>query len=583
MWTLIKKILVRMKEYSGSMILALILSLLATITTIVLPLFISKITDEISAGIFKPMDLSRIGNLTLYAVLLLASGCVLTFIQNVLLTRVSQQLGEKLRGEVNDKIDKIPIAYFDSHNTGDILTRLTSDVEMMVTALTNYLSSILSAIVTIICVSCIMIGLNLTLALIVVVMSIVTLLLTRFLMNKSQPSFVKQQALTGDVISQAESAFNGHIVIKSFNAGDKVKAKFAESNNDLLKSSRRAEFISGTMRPLTTAMGLVSQFLIVLASSYFILGGLQGVTLGVMVAFTNYSSMFSQMLSNLSNFISYMQPAIASAERIFELLEEEERVEDAEETAGAENVEGAVTFDHVKFSYVPGEPIIHDFSKSIKAGQKVAIVGPTGAGKSTMMNLLMRFYELDDGKILFDNVPIDEIPYPQLHGYIGMVPQEIWTFEGSIRDNIVYSTDGVSEERLDEILRTSGLDYFVKAMPEGVNTVLNETTSISAGQKQLITIARAMAKNSPVLILDEATSSVDTRTEKIIQAALDELMKGRTSFIVAHRLSTIRNADLILVMQNGDVVETGTHDELLQQNGLYADLYNSQFAAAESA
>jgi len=582
MWTLVKKILKRMKEYSGSMILALILSLLGTITTIILPLFIRRITDEISAGIFQPMNLSGIVRLTLIAVLLLAGGCVLTYIQNVLLTRVSQRMGEKLRREVNDKIDRIPVAYFDTHNTGDILTRLTSDVEMMVTALTNYLSSILSAIVTIICVSCIMIWLNWTLAVIVVVMSILSLLLTRFLMKRSQPSFVRQQALTGDVISQAESAFNGHIVVKAFNAGDKVKAKFAESNNELLKSSRYAQLIAGTMQPLTAAMGLISQFLIVLASSYFILGGLRGVTLGVMVAFTNYSSMFSQMLSNLSNFISYMQPAIASAGRIFELLEEEERGED-EEDKSVSDVKGAVTFDHVKFGYVPGETIIHDFSRNIRAGQKIAIVGPTGAGKSTMMNLLMRFYELDGGKILFDDVPIDEIPYTQLHGYIGMVPQEIWTFEGTIRENIVYSTENVSDERLDEILRTSGLDYFVKALPEGVDTILNETTTISAGQKQLITIARAMAKNSPVLILDEATSSVDTRTEKIIQAALDELMKGRTSFIVAHRLSTIRNADLILVMQNGDVVETGTHDELLQRNGLYADLYNSQFASAESA
>ncbi|MBQ2640524.1 MAG: ABC transporter ATP-binding protein, partial [Lachnospiraceae bacterium] len=534
-----------MKEYSGSMILALILSLLGTITTIILPLFIRRITDEISAGIFQPMNLSGIVRLTLIAVLLLAGGCVLTYIQNVLLTRVSQRMGEKLRGEVNDKIDRIPVAYFDTHNTGDILTRLTSDVEMMVTALTNYLSSILSAIVTIICVSCIMIWLNWTLAVIVVVMSILSLLLTRFLMKRSQPSFVRQQALTGDVISQAESAFNGHIVVKAFNAGDKVKAKFAESNNELLKSSRYAQLIAGTMQPLTAAMGLISQFLIVLASSYFILGGLRGVTLGVMVAFTNYSSMFSQMLSNLSNFISYMQPAIASAGRIFELLEEEERGED-EEDKSVSDVKGAVTFDHVKFGYVPGETIIHDFSRNIRAGQKIAIVGPTGAGKSTMMNLLMRFYELDGGKILFDDVPIDEIPYTQLHGYIGMVPQEIWTFEGTIRENIVYSTENVSDERLDEILRTSGLDYFVKALPEGVDTILNETTTISAGQKQLITIARAMAKNSPVLILDEATSSVDTRTEKIIQAALDELMKGRTSFIVAHRLSTIRNADLIL-------------------------------------
>jgi len=582
MWTLVKKILKRMKEYSGSMILALILSLLGTITTIILPLFIRRITDEISAGIFQPMNLSGIVRLTLIAVLLLAGGCVLTYIQNVLLTRVSQRMGEKLRREVNDKIDRIPVAYFDTHNTGDILTRLTSDVEMMVTALTNYLSSILSAIVTIICVSCIMIWLNWTLAVIVVVMSILSLLLTRFLMKRSQPSFVRQQALTGDVISQAESAFNGHIVVKAFNAGDKVKAKFAESNNELLKSSRYAQLIAGTMQPLTAAMGLISQFLIVLASSYFILVGLRGVTLGVMVAFTNYSSMFSQMLSNLSNFISYMQPAIASAGRIFELLEEEERGED-EEDKSVSDVKGAVTFDHVKFGYVPGETIIHDFSRNIRAGQKIAIVGPTGAGKSTMMNLLMRFYELDGGKILFDDVPIDEIPYTQLHGYIGMVPQEIWTFEGTIRENIVYSTENVSDERLDEILRTSGLDYFVKALPEGVDTILNETTTISAGQKQLITIARAMAKNSPVLILDEATSSVDTRTEKIIQAALDELMKGRTSFIVAHRLSTIRNADLILVMQNGDVVETGTHDELLQRNGLYADLYNSQFASAESA
>ena len=358
-------------------------------------------------------------------------------------------MGKNLRREVNDKVDRIPLAYFDTHNTGDIMNRLTSDIDMMVTALTNYLSSIITAVVVIVCVACIMFYMNVILACVVVVMSFVSLYVNKFLMSRSQPYFIKQQSLTGEVISQAEEAFNGHIVVQAFNAGDKVKANFAHSNNELLKSSWRAQFVSGIMLPLTTVGGLLTQFLIIMTASYFILGGFKGVTLGVMIAFTTYSSMFSQMLSNMSNFTAFLQPAIASAGRIFELLEENECPSDSKSAADT-NVKGEVIFSHVKFGYVPGQIIIHDFSEDIKPGQKIAIVGPTGAGKSTIMNLLMRFYELNGGKIYFDDLPIDEISYSQLHEFISIVPQDIWTFEGSIRDNIIYSSQNISDERLNE-------------------------------------------------------------------------------------------------------------------------------------
>ena len=422
-----------------------------------------------------------------------------------------------------------------------------------------------------------MLYMNVILALVTMVTSVIFLYINKFLMSKSQPYFISQQMLLGKVNSIAEEAFNGHSVIKSFNTEGRIKALFEASNDELYESSRLSQFVSGIMQPLMTAGGLVAQFLIVFVTSRLILSKSEGVTLGVMVAFMTYSNMFSQMLSNISQFISFLQPAIASAERIFELLEEPE-INEPDSDSQDNNIKGDVKFSHVKFGYIPGQIIIHDFSAEIKSGQKVAIVGPTGAGKSTMMNLLMHFYDLNGGKIYFDGLDINTISRKKLHDFIGLVPQDIWTFEGSVKDNIIYSSKNISDQRLNDVLKESGLDYSIKALPEGVDTVINDTSSLSSGQKQLITIARAMIKNSQVLILDEATSNVDTRTEKIIQSALDNLMKGRTSFVIAHRLSTIKNADLILVMNNGDVCEAGTHDELLERNGLYAELYNSQFS-----
>ncbi|MBQ6772761.1 MAG: ABC transporter ATP-binding protein [Synergistaceae bacterium] len=580
MLRLIAKIYSRLKIYSAKIFISLILALIGTIASIVLPQLVKLITDEIASGISKPMNINQVLYYSGLAVIFLAGGSLLTFIQNIMLVHVSQLMGRDLRTEINAKLDRIPLSYFDTRQTGDIMSRITTDIDIMVNALTNNLSAIVTSIVVLICASCIMLYMNVILALVTVITSIIFLNINKFLMGRSQPYFIKQQMLLGKVNSLAEEAFNGHSVIKAFNNEDRIKALFEAGNDELYESSRLSQFVSGIMQPIMTAGGLIAQFLIVFVTSNLILSKSEGVTLGVMVAFMTYSNIFSQMLINISQFISFLQPAMASAERIFELLEEPEisEITSPEKENNNNKIMGDVKFSHVKFGYVPGQIIIHDFSADIKSGQKVAIVGPTGAGKSTMMNLLMRFYDLNDGKIYFDGVDISTISRERLHDFIGLVPQDIWTFEGSVKDNIIYSSKNISDQNLNDVLKASGLDYSVKALPEGVDTIINDISSLSSGQKQLITIARAMIKNSPVLILDEATSNVDTRTEKIIQSALDNLMKGRTSFVIAHRLSTIKNADLILVMNNGDVCEAGTHDELLAKNGLYADLYNSQFA-----
>ena len=375
--------------------------------------------------------------------------------------------------------------------------------------------------------------------------------------------------------------FNGLLVVKAFNGEREVKKVFSESSRSLYRASVRAQILTGLMNQIMNVNSLGSQLLIVLACSYLIISGYGNMSLGIMLAFMSYARLLAGSLLNASQTVSMFQPAIVSAQRIFELLEHEEMAEDVSRDYELPAVKGDVEFSGVKFGYVPERIVIDGFSAEVKAGQKAAIVGPTGAGKSTVINLLMRFYELNGGQILLDGIPIDRLSRKELHRHIGIVPQEVWTFSGTIRDNIIYSTENATEERLEEVLDESGLRYFIDAMPDGLNTVITETSSLSSGQKQLITIARAMIKNAPVLILDEATSSVDTLTEKVIQASLDKLMKGRTSFVIAHRLSTIKNADVIFVMKDGNIAETGTHESLLRQNGIYADLYNSQFADGE--
>ena len=573
---LIRRISVYVKQYRFKLLMAFACTVVGSLMNVSFPEFVRRITDTIAAGLNSSIDVSAVIRYSLIGLLLTIGGFVLLYLQCAILPYISQLISRDIRKDMNKKIDRIPLSYFDTRQNGETLSRITTDVDMFANAITNSISGIISSVVTLTGSLAMMLYINVILTVIVVVLSITFFTLNAFLMKKSQPYFNSQQELLGTVNAKAEEAISGHLVIKAFGAEHGTIQDFAESNNKLAKDAWLSQFISGIMMPIMNAGGLFCHVAVVCSGVFLMLNNVSGVTIGVIVAFVNYSGIFSSMLTSISQFISSLQPAVSTTNRIIELLDVEEFTEEKSPKV-LDSVKGDITFSHVRFGYVEDKIIIHDFSADVKAGSKIAIVGPTGAGKSTVMNLLMRFYELNGGKILVDGVSIADLARRNLHDFIGLVPQDIWTFEGSIRENIVYSKGGVSDEKLDEILTASGLMYFISAMPKGVDTVIDEQSNLSTGQRQLITIARAMAKDSPILILDEATSSVDTRTEKIIQAALDKLMAGRTSFIIAHRLSTIQNADMILVMQDGDIVETGRHDELLAMNGVYAELYRSQF------
>jgi ATP-binding cassette subfamily B protein len=565
-----------MKKYRFKLLISFLFTIAGSVMNVAFPEIVRRIADTFAAGINASIDTSALLRYSLIALILIMGGFVFIFLQNILLPLISQLMSRDIREDMNKKIDRIPLSYFDARQNGDTLSRVTTDVDTFANAVTNNMSGIISAVVAIIGALAMMLFINVILTLIVSALSIAFFMFNTFLMKKSQPYFYSQQNLLGTVNAKAEEAISGHLVIKSFGGEQHTKQDFSESNDKLAKDSWLSQFISGMMLPVMNVGGQFCNVAVVFAGVFLMLRGISGVTIGMIIAFVSYSQIFSSMLSNISQFIASLQPALAATSRIIELMDAEE-ITECEAPKVPDEVKGDITFRDVKFGYVSDKIIINDFSADVKAGSKIAIVGPTGAGKSTIMNLLMRFYELNGGKILIDGVSISELTRSRLHEFIGLVPQEIWTFEGSIRDNIVYSTEGVSEDRLNDILEASGLIYFIRAMPEGVDTVINEQSNLSTGQRQLITIARAMTKDSPVLILDEATSSVDTRTEKLIQSALDKLMAGRTSFIIAHRLSTIQNADMILVLKDGDIAETGRHDELLAMNGVYADLYRSQF------
>ncbi len=573
---LIRRISVYVKKYRFKLLMAFACTVAGSLMNVAFPEIVRRITDTIAAGLDSSIDVPAVIRYSLAGLLLTVGGFVFLFLQSAILPLVSQLMSRDIREDMNRKIDRIPLSYFDARQNGDTLSRITTDVDIFTNAVTNNISGIISSVVTLAGSLAMMLYINMILTVIVAALSITFFTLNAFLMRKSQPYFNSQQELLGTVNAKAEEAISGHLVIKSFGGENDTKQDFSESNNKLAKDAWISQFISGMMMPIMNAGGLFCHVAVVCSGVFLMLHNVSGVTIGVIVAFVNYSGIFSSVLTSISQFISSLQPAFSATGRIIELLDAEELTEN-ESPKVLDSVKGDITFSDVKFGYVKDKIIIHNFSANVKPGSKIAIVGPTGAGKSTVINLLLRFYELNGGKILIDGISIADLKRRNLHEFIGLVPQDIWTFEGSIRDNITYSNQNVSDEKLDEILKASGLMYFVSAMPEGVDTVINEQSNLSAGQRQLITIARAMAKDSPILILDEATSSVDTRTEKIIQSALDTLMAGRTSFIIAHRLSTIQNADLILVMKDGDIVETGKHDELLAMNGVYADIYRSQF------
>lgn len=566
-----------MRPQIGAVAVALVLAALSAVMTIIGPDKIGSIANVMSEGLFTGIDLSQIAKLGVFLAVIYLLSALFGFIQHYIMAVVTLKMSYKMRGELSKKINKVPQKYFNTTSQGDILSRITNDVSTLQQGLTNSLPTIISAATQFVGCLLMMFVTEWRLALISLAVTLVGMVLTFSVMSRSQRYFTARQKSLGELNGYIEEMYSGHEVVRISRGEMGVKERFAGLNRAVYDANWRSQFLSGIMQPLMNVVGNVAYVAVCVFGSILAIGG--KIEFGVIVSFILYVRLFTSPLTQIAQGMTNLQTVSASAHRVFDFLESEELSDESEKNGAPSDVKGNIEFSHVRFAYpdTPEKTVIKDFSAAVKAGQKVAIVGPTGAGKTTMVNLLMRFFETTDGEILIDGVPITDMKREDVHSLFGMVLQDTWLFEGTVRENLVYNMSGIGDGDLERVLRACGLDRFVASLPEGLDTVLSESTSISAGQKQLLTIARAMLQNAPMLILDEATSSVDTRTELIIQRAMDELTRDRTSFVIAHRLSTVRNADLILVMKDGDVVESGTHEELMERGGFYSELYNSQF------
>ncbi len=572
------KLLRYSKRYLPGIIVALVLAVVSTAFAIIGPEKVGDIANYIALGIRGEMPFKdKILPLCIFLVIIYGLSAVFQYVQGFIMTTVTQRMTKSLRGDISTKINRLPLRYFDSHSFGDVLSRVTNDVDTIGQSFGNSIVTLVTSISMLIGVLVMMFSINAILAVTVIGTALIGFVCMILIMAKSQKHFLAQQVSLGAVNGHVEETYSGHNVVKVLGGEAEAKRKFGEINGKLYSSAWKSQFLSGLMMPIMNFMGNLAFVAVCVVGGALIIKG--HADIGVMVSFMIYARLFSNPLSQIAQAATNMQSAAAASERVFEFLEEEELSPDHPVTT-LKDVRGEIEFKNVHFGYDPEKTIIHDFSAKVEPGQKVAIVGPTGAGKTTMVNLLMRFYEIGSGQITIDGVDIKDLTRENIHDLFGMVLQDTWLFEGTVRDNVVYSKQDASDEKVTAAIKAAGLEHFVHTLPNGYDTVLSDKTAISAGQKQLITIARAMVEDAPMLILDEATSSVDTRTEVLIQEAMDTLTKGRTSFVIAHRLSTIKNADLILVMKDGDVIESGTHDTLLQKGGFYAELYNSQFTSA---
>lgn len=559
-------------------VVALILAAASAIITIIGPDKVGEIANVISDGLLGEIDLASIAKIGATLVCLYCLSAAFSFLQNYIMAVVTLKMSYRLRGELSEKINTVPLKYFNTTSQGDILSRITNDVSTLQQGLTNSLPTIIGASAQFIGCLIMMFVTEWRLALISLGVTFIGMIVTVLIMKRSQKYFADRQRCLGALNGYIEESYSGHETIKLSEAERQVNKAFDKLNIDVYNANWKSQFLSGIMQPLMSVISNVAYVAVCVVGSILAVNG--KINFGVIVSFILYVRLFTSPLTQIAQGLTNLQTASASAGRIFDFLESEDMPDESDKTAELTCVKGNVEFKDVRFAYpdTPDKIIIKDFSASVKSGQKVAIVGPTGAGKTTMVNLLMRFFDINGGDITIDGVSINDMKREDDHNLFSMVLQDTWLFEGTLRENLVYNMSGVTDEDLERVCRACGLDKFVRSLPSGFNTELSESSSISAGQKQLITIARAMLQNSPMLILDEATSSVDTRTELVIQRAMDELTKDRTSFVIAHRLSTIKNADLILVMNEGDVIEKGTHDELMEKGGFYSTLYNSQFA-----
>ena len=572
--------------YSGKLkvpsAVAFLFAVAGAVLTIIGPNLLSQITDLISDALGGEIDLAAIGHIGVILLVIYGLSAVFTYVEHYIMATVTLELSRDMRQDLSRKINRVPMSYFSKVSYGDILSRVTNDVSTLQQALANSLPSMISAAAQFIGCLVMMFVTEWRMALAAIAVTLVGFLIMAAVMLRSQKYFSARQENLSVLNGYIEEMYSGHDVVRLSRANEQVKETFGGMNAALYDAEWRSQFLSGIMQPLMTIIGNLGYVVVCVLGSALAMSG--EISFGVIVAFILYVRLFTSPLSTLAQGMTQMQTAAAAGDHIFDFLHEEELSDETGKRTALTDVRGEVEFDHVRFSYPnnPDKIIIKDFSAHIRPGQKVAIVGPTGAGKTTLVNLLMRFFEINSGRIKIDGVPTSEMTRESVHDLFSMVLQDTWLFEGTVRENLVYNKTGVTDQQLEEACRACGIYHFIETLPQGFDTVLDDSIAISAGQKQLLTIARAMIQSNPMLILDEATSSVDTRTELITQQAMDRLTEHRTSFVIAHRLSTIKNADLILVLKDGDIIEQGTHDQLLARGGFYADLYNSQFEKAAS-
>ena len=572
-----------LKPYFPLILIAVVASVIATILQIIGPDKLKLITDEITKGLPKmvkgkpviaAIDMDNVKSITMMLVIFYGSSLLLNLLQRFIMADVTQKISKSFREKIANKVNKLPFSYFDNTTFGDILSRVTNDVDTISQSLNQSVGSLLTSVVMLVGTVVMMIYNSGILTVTTILSSLVGFVVIIIIMKKSQKHFKAQQENLGDINGQIEEVYTGHNVIKAYNAGEMMIDEFEETNTKLYTSAWKSQFLSGLMMPVMQFAGNFSYVMVCIVGGALAING--KISFGVIVAFMIYVRLFTNPLSDIAQSFNTLQRAAAAGERVFEFLNEKE-LEEENVTEKLDRAKGEVEFKDVRFGYDPEKIIIKDFSVKVNPGEKIAIVGPTGAGKTTIVNLLMRFYEINDGQILVDGIDTKKLSRDNLRDQFCMVLQDSWVFEASVRENITFGEENITDEELIDVCKRVNLDHFIRTLPQGYDTILNDKQSLSQGQLQLLTIARAMVSHAPMLILDEATSSVDTRTEIIVQDAMDELAKGRTSFVIAHRLSTIKNADLILVMKDGDIVEKGKHDELLAQDGFYAQLYNAQF------
>ena len=568
-----------LKAYWIGIIGALVFAVLGTVLSIFAPKILQLIGNEIveALGADVPIDMARVGAIAVWLIVLYVASALFNFIQSIVMSVISVNISRRMRNDLSDKINKLPLSYFDRQSFGDILSRVTNDVDLIGQTLNQSLSQLVSSFTLIVGIIIMMFTISWQLTLVELVSVPVSFLLVMIIVKISQKHFRRQQNALGDINGIVEEIYSSHNVVKVFNGQEKAEREFEEINKVMASSALKGQFLSGMMMPVMNTVANISYVLVCLVGGMMAIKNNDVLFITSIVAFISYVRSFNQPIEQLATVTNTLQSTAAASERVFDFLEQPEQAPDTGNKSIPE-FKGNVEFRHVNFGYTPEKQIIFDFNCKVEAGQKIAIVGPTGAGKTTLVNLLMRFYETDSGEILIDGVSTKDMTREYVRGLFGMVLQDSWLFEGTIRENICYGNEDTSEETMIEACKAANVHHFIMSLPGGYNMVLNEEANISQGQRQLLTIARAMVDNAPMLILDEATSSVDTRTEQNIQEAMDRLMKGRTSFVIAHRLSTIKNADLILVMKNGNIIEQGNHEQLMAQGGFYSELYNSQFS-----